>query len=163
MQVVKTVSVSGIYVELVQMLGLLLRQGLGARIGSQRECWDIHHVSTWETQKKEPASDASESELANYYIGGTHEYTDHLYFASGKFIQVGMGETVEVRVVCQMNEWHATGLSQWTLQVWVRTKGSEISHRHFFYSGRGYGGDNDITKSDLPEKMKEEPPKKIKF
>ncbi len=154
MQVVKSVSASGIYVELIQMLGLMLRQGLGAGIGHKRECWDILHISTEQT----PSPDAPEDEWIFFYSG-----IRHLYFASGKFIQVGVGDTVEVRVVCQMNDWHATSLSQWQLQVWVRTKGSEVSHRHFFYSDRGYGGDNNITKSDLPERMREDPPKEIKF
>lgn len=162
MQTVKTVSVSGVYVELIQVLGLMLRQGLGAKIGKKRECWDIHHVSTWNTGKKKPGNNASENEIANYYCGGTDEYTDHLYFASGKFLSVGFGEKVEIRAVCQLNEWHATSLSQWTLQVWLKAGGGDIA-RHFFYSGRGYGGDNGMTKEDIPKEMRLIPPEKIKF
>jgi hypothetical protein len=162
MQTVKTVSVSGIYVELIQALGLMLRQGLGANIGDKRECWDIHHVNTWNTDKRKLKDGASETEIANYYIGGTHKYTDHLYFASGKFLSIGCGEKVEVRVVCQLNEWHETSLSQWTLQVWLKMKDGGVA-RHFFYSDRGYGGDNKITKGDIPKEMKVSPPQKISF
>lgn len=162
MQTVKTVSVSGVYVELIQVLGLMLRQGLVARIGGKRECWDIHHINTWNTGKKKPGDNASENEIADYYIGGTDKYTDHLYFASGKFLSIGFGEKVEIRVVCQLNEWHETSLSQWTLQVWLKAGGGSVA-RHFFYSSRGYGGDNGMTKGDIPKEMKLTPPEKIKL
>ncbi len=161
------VQVSSMYVELIQILGRVLRKNLKMCL-RKAESWDVEHVADWGIYGKQPDSDASEEAWFNFhqYENPIHEM--HTYLASGKCSPMSYGDIkgrtqdVEIRVRAEFSKWIAVAQSYWDIEMWVMVEGGTVQRYHFHCS-RGYGEDRDIYEQPLSAKMKDTPPKKIKF
>lgn len=161
------VQVSSMYVELIGILGAVLRHNLKMHL-REAESWDLEHVADWGIYGERPDDDASESEWSTFHLHENPIHEMHTYLASGKCSPMsygaikGRGQRVEIRARAEFSKWVAVAQSYWSIQMWVMVEGGAVQRYHF-HCHRGYGEDRDIHEQPLPKKMKDAPPKRIKF
>lgn len=165
MSVQKEIRVTSIIVQLIQLLGTILRDQLGFKL-YRPECWTFEHVGKYEIpvdrHAKEPAKDASNEEWGEYDRSKEPEHEVSVYMGTGRFpVYSGNGvDQVEVRVRCEHDHWTPTGLKSWDIQMWVKWPTKEMQYEHFWCS-LGYGTDCSISPCDLP--IPKLPPRRFSF
>ena len=161
----KEIRVPATTVQLVQILGTIIRDHLKVRLFGT-ECWTFQHVVNWEIWGEEPKSEAEESERMNYeYRNPEHRMS--VYFGAGHLKAFGYGEEpmnakrLDIRVRCEHARWVPTGFSFWDFQIWLKLPDGSVERHRFTYH-LGYGEERSIH-AELLRRMPANPPKKFAF
>ena len=162
----KKIRVPATTVQLVQILGVILRENLKIRIyGEHSECWTFEHVTDWEVPVEPPKEGADQAEWEHYEwqsVRGEHEMS--VYLGSGHCSAFSSDQKVkrlELRVRCEHSTWVATSLRMWDFQIWGKFADESV-WRHHFSCHLGYGTDRTISSEKLSD-VAQNPPKKIAF
>jgi len=164
----KKIRVPATTVQLVQILGVILREHLKIPIDEEgSECWTFEHVVDWDIQIREPGPKASHAEWCSYQYRvelGRPEHEMSVYLGAG-YCHVFNPEQgvkrLELRVRCEHSIWVTASLRMWDFQIWGKFDGEPVWRNHFSCS-LGYGTDRDILPETLAA-VPQSPPKKIAF
>lgn len=158
-------DIESVYTDLEQILDVILRNHLKFQIKTPgRAIFD--NIKNWEIRGKEPGPNATEQAVHEFYMYKNPEYRKELYYGTCDFLQVlqdGTEGATQVRVICESLDWLAAAQILWTVKVWVKTSGNEVT-RHCFTKLSYHGQKDDNTdERDIPEDMKLLPPLRIAF
>jgi len=149
----KHIRVPSTTVELIQILGEILRNHLGLSV-HRTECWTFRHVSSWETMRSDfdyPVVDQRNS----LYMG------EGSCAASGEQLGSRSYQKLDLRAQCHYNNWESAGSMMWEIHMWIQLPDGSILSRPY-RCFLGSGSDRDID-HDPKLKIKTHPPKRIGF
>lgn len=147
--------ITSIEVELVQVLGTILRDHLKLQPHGS-ECWTFTHDYNYNIapeEERDPETDI--------YCGVEHEVSVYLTEGYLPVMNSGKIEKVELRVHCELCKWVPTALSFWIFQFWLKPENGEVKG-YYFECHREYGWNRDIHLNES-KVVSPFPPQEIAF